>query len=504
MTNSLKTVYFFLLIISIVYCGNIIEKLNENEYLMKYIPNFEENDILSMNDIDFLSGDQLIEFFRDIGVKNNDLNPLKTYLFERKPTINASNFSDNLSVSTEIQAKINILLDPYYYSEIWMTPTEIKAMTNYLDPTQTYLEYGSGGSTLSFCRIVKNCYSIEHNEEWYDSLSLNIEEDKDLKDKVELYFVPVTRDDWGGGFEEGTYDQFKDYVDQIDYIGIDTYDVVLVDGRSRAACLLKILKYVHRDSFIIVHDFVGRTYYHFILNFYSVIGHADSLVILRPKEEYIGRDLNDIININKIKNQVVALYNVNQFHYIDGTIGTELRFYPVDQSIANHGYTQYTLEIGLNEQNLGDSINKFNSELHINQFRSLCQNADNCLDLYHKYAIQTNTISVIDLDNMVKILRAKGDPTIADRVLVITGYTKQCWFDNDSITNIIQTYTDSLTDSVANGLIGEYQRCLCTDEINHGYFIEGYNHLLDVVLPSQIPEIYNEELISNLKNYTCE
>jgi len=49
----------------------------------------------------------------------------------------------------------------------WMTDKQISIISSYLNPSFTMLEWGCGGSTLTFSKLVKNYYSIEHNLEWY-------------------------------------------------------------------------------------------------------------------------------------------------------------------------------------------------------------------------------------------------------------------------------------------------------------------------------------------------
>ncbi len=40
------------------------------------------------------------------------------------------------------------------------------------------------------------------------------------------------------------------------------FDRVLVDGRARAACAEYVLKYLHKDSYVWIHDYIDRPFYH--------------------------------------------------------------------------------------------------------------------------------------------------------------------------------------------------------------------------------------------------
>ena len=53
----------------------------------------------------------------------------------------------------------------------WMSRDEIGMIEGYLKPSFKMLEYGSGGSTLYFSRLVKEYYSVEHDVEWYEKIT---------------------------------------------------------------------------------------------------------------------------------------------------------------------------------------------------------------------------------------------------------------------------------------------------------------------------------------------
>jgi hypothetical protein len=89
-------------------------------------------------------------------------------------------------------------------------------------------------------------------------------------------------------FYQGTYEQFKEYVDQIDNIGLQegSIDVALVDGRARLSCAIKLLPYLHNNSIVIIHDFWVRPYYFDVLNYYDEVKsvkHGQSVIVMRPK-----------------------------------------------------------------------------------------------------------------------------------------------------------------------------------------------------------------------------
>ena len=73
------------------------------------------------------------------------------------------------------------------------------------------------------------------------------------------------------------------YVNAVDKCSIESLDIVLVDGRFRLQCALKLLPYLHKDSVLLLHDFWIRRPYHEVLKYYDVIGYARSVVALQKK-----------------------------------------------------------------------------------------------------------------------------------------------------------------------------------------------------------------------------
>jgi hypothetical protein len=98
---------------------------------------------------------------------------------------------------------------------------------------------------------------------------------------------------WAGGFSEGTYEQFEDYIKTVDKFNLpgNRIDRVLIDGRARAPCAKYVLKYLHDRSYVFIHDFVGRVSYHANLDTYyireAIVFNGQSVVIARPKPDVL-------------------------------------------------------------------------------------------------------------------------------------------------------------------------------------------------------------------------
>lgn len=147
----------------------------------------------------------------------------------------------------------------------WMSDKQVNMIQSYCKSDHTMLEYGAGGSTLYFSKYVKKYISIEHDINWYNQIKKN-----DLNANIELHYcapdnniaLPV----WQAKPED-----FRSYVSLVDQLPYKHYDRVLIDGRARVECAIKILDYISHDSIVFVHDFFERKRYHTLYDHYKLI-----------------------------------------------------------------------------------------------------------------------------------------------------------------------------------------------------------------------------------------
>ena len=210
----------------------------------------------------------------------------------------------SLSGQLSWPAKINI-------SSVGMEYPEALKAEQYVEGKSKMLEWGGGGSTLYFPKLVENYVSIEHSQEWYETLK------PQLLDNVEFYYVPIHEEKFDDELDQnaidilqGTEEWYSQHGNElytvdgrihwdtrgrfdwhcgINYIkkplelSYRDYDVILVDGRCRAMCAYTAKYLLKDDGYLLFHDFNNRPYYHGILKYYEIVDSAETLAILVKK-----------------------------------------------------------------------------------------------------------------------------------------------------------------------------------------------------------------------------
>lgn len=148
----------------------------------------------------------------------------------------------------------------FIIDEPWMTDREIAFIVGFLNNRDTMLEWGSGGSTVYFSRIVHKYYSIEHDPAWYNAVKHELTE-KNITN-VSLFLSTRTR----GNTPAEIY---GDYIATAGKMKINP-SKVLIDGRCRRRCAIAALDFIGNDTVVFIHDF-KREYYHSVLDYYYIV-----------------------------------------------------------------------------------------------------------------------------------------------------------------------------------------------------------------------------------------
>jgi predicted O-methyltransferase YrrM len=152
-----------------------------------------------------------------------------------------------------------------------MTTKESLFLLSNIKKSDRVLEYGSGYSTLEISKNCKFILSIEHDEKWYNDVT-NMS--KDLKN-VEVILKKTNLPYIEGGYNCGTYDEFKDYINApFEY---EKFDFVFIDGRARVECSKYVKNFINDDSLIFVHDFSSRLDNHNYKEMYNYLELIESV-----------------------------------------------------------------------------------------------------------------------------------------------------------------------------------------------------------------------------------
>lgn len=118
-----------------------------------------------------------------------------------------------------------------------------------LTPDMRVLEFGMGLSTLAIAAKVKEVVSIEHNHGFFKAFR------GQLPTNAHGVFVAANAEP-RPDYDDGTFEDFQDYVKSPLLFNTPKFDVVLVDGRSRVACAEYAAKhYLKEGGIIFIHDY---------------------------------------------------------------------------------------------------------------------------------------------------------------------------------------------------------------------------------------------------------
>ncbi|MBC7155249.1 MAG: hypothetical protein H5U19_11695 [Rhodobacteraceae bacterium] len=127
--------------------------------------------------------------------------------------------------------------------------------------SKVILEYGSGGSTVlaaeSGCRII----SVESDKRWADRLAAHL---TTISDTAKVHHADIgSTAAWGMPANARGYRSFHAYALSVwDRPDFEEPDLVLIDGRFRASCLVAVMLRARKPTTVLFDDYANRRYYH--------------------------------------------------------------------------------------------------------------------------------------------------------------------------------------------------------------------------------------------------
>ena len=149
----------------------------------------------------------------------------------------------------------------------WLTYDAVKWLENFLSDDKYVFEYGSGGSTLFLAKRANKVVSVEHDKQWYKLVERKLAE-KNLENVEYILQVPRvigpkenTKEDCFPSTEPKYKGMcFEKYVKSIDRYPDKYFDLVVVDGRSRRACIKRSVKKVKPGGYLMLDNSERKLY----------------------------------------------------------------------------------------------------------------------------------------------------------------------------------------------------------------------------------------------------
>jgi hypothetical protein len=113
----------------------------------------------------------------------------------------------------------------------------------------TIFEYGPGASTIWLSKYAQELYFVEYDEEFFNFMKTKCEGSSVIKGELIAPVHDIEPKVRSGkkGYEDVN---FEDYVDSIGNLG-KKFDVIVIDGRARCACLKVAIEYLNTGGMII-------------------------------------------------------------------------------------------------------------------------------------------------------------------------------------------------------------------------------------------------------------
>lgn len=144
----------------------------------------------------------------------------------------------------------------------WVTYEAKEWLDGYLRADMAVFEWGTGGSTLYYAKHAGRVTSVEHNPEWHQAVQAALEHEQIENSD---YFLILPRPHWlarhlpygphtyvSRTFAEHRNLFFRAYARKIDEYSDGHFGLVMVDGRSRAACMNRAVRKIKKGGYLLL------------------------------------------------------------------------------------------------------------------------------------------------------------------------------------------------------------------------------------------------------------
>lgn len=148
----------------------------------------------------------------------------------------------------------------------WITFEAIDYLNEIIKSDMKVFEFGSGGSTKFFTKRVAEVTSVEHDQRWYEKIK------QELGEAPNLNLILVEGKQFLPNYEQIVYDEEDDNLDYWDYSRIilnfkdDYFDLILIDGKARNACIMNSLNKLKPGGILILDNSHRISYQDSLIN----------------------------------------------------------------------------------------------------------------------------------------------------------------------------------------------------------------------------------------------
>ncbi len=217
---------------------------------------------------------------------------LNSELSRLQNTINSQNKFINDLMTYQIHCQED---NPSFFP-IVLTNQEIQLLKKYLQSSENYLEFGSGGSTFLAAMMQRNIYSVESDANWVKYLCswkiIQNQVDIGRLKFINIDIGPTGR--WGIPTDLNNKDKFYQYSSYIFENSRNNFDTVFIDGRFRVACVLRSIMSCSDNVVILIHDYPDREHYHIIETYMDIVEKAEKLYVFKKKTNIDYTELNKL------------------------------------------------------------------------------------------------------------------------------------------------------------------------------------------------------------------
>lgn len=148
--------------------------------------------------------------------------------------------------------------DLIHLDTAWWTFDAIEYADGFLKerPNARVFEWGSGASTIWLSKRAREVISVEHDQDWANQVRNR------LQDLAHVQLNVVTPTASGNvtsakfGFEGQFFDDYVAKIDQVEGM----FDLIVIDGRAREACLKRAVARLSKGGMILFDDYNRKRY----------------------------------------------------------------------------------------------------------------------------------------------------------------------------------------------------------------------------------------------------